>query len=474
MYVSVRPVSCFSRKFAVNFDLELGPVVTCVFPPFHMFPFEAENIAFSAFPDSALFKEGSQIHSFRIREGKRAPLDGDHRPISPDGFLYGFSYFSQRKDASSKRGYEQRSIVILTHRPYPALFHSILSKLGPLYQSHGDPILEVASHNVANWSAPLPGTTVELGFLGSVLHAELPESLDEQQLSSSAHLHSQTDQDWHILACAPPSIPPPLSLFEAALSHLWSIWECLVLCEPILVFGPSPAMTSQAVWWLRDLFRPIPWPSDFRPFFTIHDKEHNALVNDMPPKAGLLLGVTNPFFEVACKHWPHVLSLGKARSKTVKDASTQVAGPPPGWKTLTHKRYISKDRQLLQQMEAACKGGPQAQDEASTILRRHFSSRTAALLVPLNRYLNTLIPPPSETMRARGKTLRLKPFNNANFLVSLKTYGSPLPFRSSTKQREFYERWLRTPAFGLWLARQEETVSQVLKETAERGVGGIK
>lgn len=46
-------------------------------------------------------------------------------------------------------------------------------------------------------------------------------------------------------------------LFEACLSQLWSIWECLVLCEPILVFGTSPAETSQAIWWLRDLLRPV-------------------------------------------------------------------------------------------------------------------------------------------------------------------------------------------------------------------------
>lgn len=111
-------------------------------------------------------------------------------------------------------------------------------------------------------------------------------------------------------------------------------------------------------------------------------------------------------------------------------------------------------------------------EEASSNLRRHFSSRSAALLVPLNRYLNTLIPSPSETIRARSAPLRLKPFNNANFLASLKAHGAPLPFRSTSKRREFYERWLRTPAFGLWLARQEEVVEKVLAHNALHGVGG--
>ena len=135
-----------------------------------------------------------------------------------------------------------------------------------------------------------------------------------------------------LLATTAPFVPLPLFLFEASLSNLWSIWECLVLCEPILVFGVSPAQTSQAIWWLRDLLRPvspslliaqvcynakiklyfqIPLAGDIRPYFTMQDSDHTQLVNRLPPKAGLLLGVTNPFFEKSCLHWPHVLSLGR-------------------------------------------------------------------------------------------------------------------------------------------------------------------
>lgn len=54
----------------------------------------------------------------------------------------------------------------------------------------------------------------------------------------------------------------------------------------------------------------MPLAGDFRPYFTIHDKDHVALVNQNAPQAGLLLGVTNPFYDGTCKHWPHRLSLG--------------------------------------------------------------------------------------------------------------------------------------------------------------------
>ena len=45
---------------------------------------------------------------------------------------------------------------------------------------------------------PVPGSTKELGFLGSVLHVELPRDLDEQQLGNGPHMQAVTDQDWHV------------------------------------------------------------------------------------------------------------------------------------------------------------------------------------------------------------------------------------------------------------------------------------
>ena len=118
---------------------------------------------------------------------------------------------------------------------------------------------------------------------------------------------------------------------------------------------------------------------------------------------------------------------------------------------------------------------------ASLALRRHFCSRSTQLITPLARYLNTLIPSPSEVHHARNassalprssssspfsspalsplpssssrmgltplqghnsnKPLRLKPFNSANFISSLKAHGSVLPFKSTSKMVEFYQRY---------------------------------
>lgn len=45
----------------------------------------------------------------------------------------------------------QRSLVILTHHQYPALFTALASIFGPLFQTHGVPMLEAACHNIASW-----------------------------------------------------------------------------------------------------------------------------------------------------------------------------------------------------------------------------------------------------------------------------------------------------------------------------------
>ncbi|KAJ7187904.1 hypothetical protein C8R46DRAFT_1205136 [Mycena filopes] len=430
----------------VDFDVDDGPVVTGIYPPLVVFPAESENIAFSAFPDSPQFEDGSQDHSFRIRESP-LPLPSDRRPAPKDGFIYGFAHFTQRKDGSSKRGYEQRSLVVLTHHPYPALFARITALLGPLFQEHGLPMLEAACHNIATWRDPTPGMNDELGFLGTVLSVEIPLSPEQQQLAGKGY-----DPRQHILASSSPFMPPPLLLFEAALSHLWSLWECLVLCEPLLIFGVSPAQTSQAVWWLRDLLRPLPLTGDVRPYFTIHDTDHAALASRLPPAAGRVLGVTNPVFERACAHWPHVLSLGRnvplnTASHGASAGNTRArAGPPPGWKTRTHTRYVSKDRPLLRRLEEACARGSDSERPSTfcpsltsflLICDQYmqawtppstsggtFHARTTELLVPLSRYLHTLIPTPAERASS-SEPPRMRTFSAPAFLASLKSGQAP-------------------------------------------------
>lgn len=481
------------------FDVDYGPKVESIHPAVELNPQECENIAFSAFPDTSHGATSIHIHSFRIRSdyARRLSIPDDVEETlkykQDDGFLYGYSAFLQQKDKTSKRGYSQRSIIFLTRHQFPALFSAAIATAIPMFQKHGNEMLETAIHGISSWPALQAGATLELGFLGSILHVEIPKSIDQQQLTETASFGEAFDPHLHILASHPPLEYAAVEIFQAILPSLWSLWECIVLAEPIFLYAPSPAIASAAIWWLRDWVRPLPMAGDFRPYFTIHDPDHKRFMNKNAPVAGIMIGTTNPFLYEECKHWPHIVSL--TPSKT-----TPSPGPTPGFKT-THRRYISKDRVLLKQLETAMhkaatnstsRTGSSSSHErlsVSNLLRQHFAARARALLVPLNRYLTTLMPiqPSASTLsitgnsspastfqanaqrqRARAEsTERLAPFSTVDMMASLEKNGSPLPFKSSSRRREFYQRWLRTPAFGAWLVREEEVVNRVLAERRE-------
>lgn len=239
---------------------------------------------------------------------------------------------------------------------------------------------------------------------------------------------------------------------------------------------------------MLDLIRPIPYAGDFRPYFHIHDYDFRTLVTKNKPQAGTLVAATNPFFATACGHWPHVLRVGKAAVKVVTfkhggSATTSGGkkggsggggggigggqgagggGPDhiPGFST-KRKRRISKDRQLLKRLQdlaaSAGKGGEEAAISAANVtMRRYFADLTERFLSPLNRYVASLVPA-SFDLSSPSEVPRIRPFNTAQFLSSLKTHGTPLAIRSrslptgASVRQSLYLDFLKCPNFSLWL-----------------------
>ncbi|PWN29580.1 DUF1630-domain-containing protein [Jaminaea rosea] len=436
---------------------------------------------------------------------------------SSSSYIYGYVFFRQKRDPAIRRGYFQKSLVILSHLPYVALFTDIVTKLGPLYFEHGDPILEAFSGAVTKWPNPAPGATLPLPLFGAQLWVALPLGRQGQSaasdasqpgLSSSASSASLREraatptlprsatttaasssggsnssnaggepgssEESPILASIPST--PLISVFKEALADLWLIWECVLLAEPILVIGPSPQICSEAVWHLLDICRPIPHAGDFRPFFTIHDYDFKNLATRKQPPAGTIIGCTNPFLAQACAHWPHVLRVGKAAVKLGTAGKYGKAGdvkPPmgggvaggtgaggggpqhlPGFET-KKKRRVSKDRPMLKRvLELVDKeDNPQL---ANTVLRRYLADITERFLAPLNRYVSSLIP---ATQRPVDRS-QIKPFNTDDFLASLKAHGTPLLLRSRSLptgagvRQGLYLDFLRSPNFSYYLTER--------------------
>ncbi len=301
-------------------------------------------------------------------------------------YIYGVCFFRQKRDPSIRRGYFQKSVVILSHLPYVSLLTELVSKLGPVYFEHGQPMLEAFAREVMNWPAPEPGATLSLPVLGSVLDVSIPIGAQFQgDAASNAYIPSATNPSIamsllskkKVAQSGKPLAPEPIlasipstyliDTFRECLPDLWLLWESMLLADPILVIGPEPKACSEAVWHLLDLIRPVPFAGDFRPYFHMHDYDCRALVTKNKPQAGTVLGVTNPFFLTSCGHWPNILRVGKAAArnsrsgplglkKSAAPAQPGIAGGmgaggggpehQPGLNS-KRKRRASKDRQLL-------------------------------------------------------------------------------------------------------------------------------
>ncbi|EIW72107.1 hypothetical protein TREMEDRAFT_41513 [Tremella mesenterica DSM 1558] len=524
-----------------NFDLERGPVVERRAVGRRWGPGEKENVAFSSFPDTSLFAEGNIMFSFKIRhippdpaslsqpepvspmpdrvasmeanfqgmsmeQGSTVPMETpaagsagmskgekaeEYRKWDERGreWLYGYVWFEQRKDKDLVRGYMQKSLVILTHLPFPSLFFTILERIGPPFFQHGYSALEAACHSIATWQDPSPNALLELPLMSDVITCQLPDTGESPQVGNIMGLSSP---ERPILVTLPQT--SPLRALAPVLPSLWSIWECLILAEPILVIAPDPKTCSEIVWWLRDLIRPIPPAGDFRPYLHIHDHDFALLVNSNKPQAGVVVGVTNPFFRNAASHWPNVISL-PTPSRRPLPSSTSGDFPRPdqpvGFLSRRH-RSVQKDRPLLKRLQALVDEGNLDEPSANEALRTHFQQLTDKMLVPLNRYFQTLVPTlspspsispgyiptpftplsTSSTPGGGGGTETLKPFSLPNFLTHLKSHGpNPLSFRTrglSSKSRvegDFYTSFCMSPTFAGWLSARVEKMGIAVANT---------
>ncbi|KAI8884960.1 DUF1630-domain-containing protein, partial [Backusella circina FSU 941] len=451
----------------VNFDLEIGQALDYAYPPMDLSPSEQKNICFSAFPDSNVFEVGDKIFNIRIRASTHKFAASG--PTTDAGFLYGYVFFRQKKDASIRRGYFQKSLVLLSQHPFVGLFSRIVSILGPDYFDAGQPILEAACMNIVHWSEPEEDKVLDLPFLGRLLQVELPTPFKPQLLETAPFNMNKLVPEIQIMASLP--VGGLYHHFRDVLKELWLLWELMLVAEPIVVIAPDPGVCSEAVVSLVDIINPIPYCGDYRPYFTIQDADFKSFVTKNKPLSSLVLGVTNPFFNTAVEHWPNIVRVGRQQLR--KPDGTLITSnmrwksgkPKPGLGnksnvlynfvqgvTSKRKTVISRDRELIKMLTEASVRGYPPDWVLNNILRRHFVDLTEKFLAPLDRYFNTLIPP-------CGDKVRLKPFQADQFLKSLKDHPPLLPFKSSFKTRtdpmkELYSQFLKCGNFATWLQQR--------------------
>lgn len=57
----------------------------------------------------------------------------------------------------------------------------------------------------------------------------------------------------------------------------------MLTCEPLVVMAATPDVVSEVVQALVSSIRPLKYAADFRPFFTIHDREFKEFTATTSP-----------------------------------------------------------------------------------------------------------------------------------------------------------------------------------------------
>ncbi|XP_061362158.1 uncharacterized protein LOC133305918 isoform X2 [Gastrolobium bilobum] len=524
---------------AIRFDLEQGQLVEVCYPPGCLTHDEELEIAYSSFPDSVSQQQNrSSIHDciffFRFRRRlKSQTSNATHSEITEvdksidknnvgkalsstssanvSKYMYGFVFNRQRHDERLKRGGEQKSVVILSHRPYSSVFRPLLQIIGPLYFDMGKKALEHIAAYVSTWPAPIPGKLMDLPIGNATLKVNLPPA-------HSLPVESGVSFDESASPVAPflpnnQSIPQGLfhdsdlfGTFRGLLLQLWLLWELLLIGEPILIIAPTPPQCCEAVASLVSLVSPLLCSVDFRPYFTIHDPEfaHLNSIQEGEAFPPVVLGVTNLFFLKALRNIPHIVSVGSPPPNSIRvslstRSTGRVSGRPEGlglqqlnlnrfspssllsavklrrdgplclmtehkeaiWST--YSATTKPDTSILNRLIDAGVS-PRVEESMSVvnneILRRHFLELTTNFLAPFGPYFRTTAP--SEGCSPYVDPPPLPPFSADEFLASLSARG-PGKFllkRMKSNWLDFYRRFLNGPNFMPWFQRRRAVAEQ--------------
>ena len=513
------PSSWFTALCSVEFDLKLGQRVEHIVPSGALTAKEQSDVAFHTFPDSmsqelrVCASVRDSCFFFRTRRKR---------------ILYGFVFCRQRQDERLVRGVDRRAVVVVTPYPFSGVLRPLSTYLGAVYFAEGTEGIERVYEQLLAWPVPQFFRLMQLRVAGHVIRCALPPytvfpppapppgSIGRRTMSSFRNGGSAGSSiDLLEPAYALFSEVDVYSPFRNVLSRLWSLWELTLTGQPLVIVAPSPVECSAAVAALISLISPVPYASDFRPYFTIHDPEFASLLRSQEGKGTMqeaqewnnhqlptLLGVTNLYFIKVLPFWPNLLSIGERQP--IQQATPLSMGKP-SFKRFSPKTALQnfKSRTLGAQVllshhvENLWSSGKlmvkpdvelcreisfrsTAPSHHSDVLRRHFSILTAAFLEPFRGYfvpvkasdLRNMDNGTSSSSLLSLEASGLPEFDRSEFLASILEWPFPSllknRFSSALELQSFYEAFLDSPNFKLWFERQQHMIAADLGLTSTK------
>ncbi|XP_019360531.1 PREDICTED: protein DENND6A isoform X1 [Gavialis gangeticus] len=463
----------------VGFDLELGQAVEVTYPQnSKLTDKEKTNICYLSFPDSNAGCLGDTQFCFRFRRSSgrklsvHCHLDQVDRDLpiylkKDSAYYYGYVYFRQVRDKTLKRGYFQKSLVLISKLPYVHLFHTVLKQIAPEYFKKSEPFLEAVCSDVDRWPPPIPGKILQLPIMGIIMKVRIPTCHDKPGTTQIVQFTQQTDSQ---IAVALPTVHE-VDLFRCfcpVFFHIQMLWELVLLGEPLVVMAPSPSESSETVLALVSCISPLKYCSDFRPYFTIHDSEFKEYTTRTQAPPSVILGVTNPFFAKTLQHWPHIIRIGDIKLpgevpkqvKVKKLKNLKTLDSKPGVYT-SYKPYLNKDEEIIKQLQKGVQQKRPAEAQ-SVILRRYFLELTQSFIIPLERYVASLMPL-QKSISPWKSPPQLRQFSQEDFMKTLEKAGPQLTSRLKGDWIGFYRHFLKSPNFDGWFRTRQKEMMQKLE-----------
>ncbi|CAB0008452.1 unnamed protein product [Nesidiocoris tenuis] len=436
----------------VTFDLELGQALEAVFPSTAKLSEEDKtNICYLAFPDSNSGCMGDTQFHFRYRHipHDHASPSTSHSKynasasvaaLSNRNYLYGYVYFRQVKDPSLPRGYFQKSVIVLSKYPFVNFFLTVCRMIAPEFFDNGSLSIEAAIHEIDHWPEPVTGEIVSLPLLGTVLQAQIPGDIS---LGNASILQSICSTA--VIPCV--HLNNLFSCFSNCIYHIQLLWELVLIGEPIVVMASSPETCSQMVHALVTMIMPLIYCGEHRPYFTIHDTEFKEYTKTTQPPPPIILGVTNPFFSKTLQHWPHIIKLPEPANKA--GVYTQ------------YEPFLLKDKTIVKKLLKGVQTN-RPEEVQSALLRRHLLELTQSFMIPLERYMSTLMPLHKNISPYKAAPSPW-PFRHEAFIASLDKSGPQLTTGIKGNWEGLYRRFFRSPNFIGWYNTRQKAMNEKLQ-----------
>ncbi|KAJ6252705.1 hypothetical protein M0813_13915 [Anaeramoeba flamelloides] len=449
-----------------------------------------KNICFYSLPDTGSTTVQSQTvsHNFTFLLQSKAQS------------LHGVVHFMKLKNKTVKRGYVQRSLVLISEHNFHQLFLKVVSLIGQvsLIEEDPTPMLKRAFEEIEkNWPKEInPQEVVGLKIFGRTLNSYFPSKL---KLSIAkplpkrdvvTNLYSNSN---YICCDGFYGVDINLySFFRNRIKELPILWQLMIGQENILITSNQASLSSTMVLLLPSLIYPLIFKGTLYPYFTVQNSGLSKLAKKTfsKPKQdpnikgktkkknkknkksnnlenfrndGIILGNSDPIFaqKILC-HWENKWFL-KSPSSKKKNKKSQFVNegyfsrtkPLQKFGSLILKRLSKINKSSLEQEEKNIK--------CNLLLRKYFFVLTRTFLLPLEEYFLFLIEKLNPILPFYSNPI-FRGFNENEFLQKFKDGQLSCDLNNPEKWAPLYNKFIHTDTFMVWYETNKRRAIQKYSE----------